>query len=200
MTDDQTPGSIGGSVARPPGVIFGACILLAIVGLGATMLSLPGVFDPAGSRCHLSRTWLADAITDNKDWNNVDIGAPADAAPDELRRQAKALACPDAIRLAGQIPLRENSDKTIAIPSDTVVLVQSGLAVVMGIGQALSGWVLLRRLSRQARAMAIGFSAAGLVLRILGIISLGVFVFVVYALAFSAASREIWPKEPREPR
>ena len=190
MADDQIPGSVGGSVARPPGVIFGACVLLAIVGLGATMLSLPGVLDPAGSRCHLARTWLDDANTDNKDWNNVDTGG----------QKADDLACPDAIRLADQIRLRENSDKTIAIPSESVVLIQSGLAVIMGIGHAFSGWFLLRRLSRQARAMAIGFSAAGLVLRVLGIISLGVFVFVVYALVFSAASREIWPKEPREPR
>ena len=190
MADDQSPGSVGGGVKRPPGAIFGACLLLVIVGLGATMISLPGVFDPNGARCHLARSWLDEANTDKKDWNNVDTGG----------QKADDLACPDAIRLADQVPLKEKGDKTISIPSESIVLVQSGLAVVMGIGQAFSGWALLRKMSRQARNLAIGFSAAGLILRVLGIISLGVFVFVVYALTFSVASREIWPKEPREPR
>ena len=71
------------------------------------------------------------------------------------------------------------------------------MAVLMSAGQAVAGTLVMRRLSRQARNVAIAFSAVGIILRILGIISIGVFVIVVYALAFSPASRQIWPKQPR---
>lgn len=188
MTDDESPGTVWGGVGRPPGIIWGACLLLMIVGVGSLGLSAPGVFDPAGTRCHLSRTWLADANTDKKDWNNVDTGG----------QEAKQLACAEAIQLADQIPLKEkDASKTASVPGDAAIRIQAGLAMVMSLGQAISGWLILRRLSSRARTLAIGFSAAGIVLQVIGIISLGVFVFVVYALAFSPASREIWPRQPR---
>jgi hypothetical protein len=163
---------------------------MMVVGVLSVALSGPAVFDPAGARCHLSRSWLDDVNTDKKDWNNVDTGGV----------EPKKLPCADAIRLADQIPLKEKSDKTASVPGEGALRLQAGLAVIGSLGQSISGMVLLRTLSRRSRSLAIGFSAAGLVLRILGILSLGVFVFVIYALAFSPASRELWPKPPREPR
>jgi hypothetical protein len=145
------------------------------------------VVDPAGSRCHLSRTWLDDANTDKKDWNNVDTGG----------KKADDLSCPDAIRLADEIRLKEKGTSTASVPGKTALQIQAVVAVFMSLGQAISGALILRSMSRAARTAAVAFSAFGIVLRILGIFSLGLFVLVVYALMFSPVSREIWPKEPR---
>jgi hypothetical protein len=183
MTDHEAPAGVG----RPPTIIRVACILLVVVGFGSVMLTAPAVVDAAGARCHLARTWLDDANTDNKAWNNVDTGG----------RKAKDLACPDAIRLAHQIRLKEKGTSTASVPGETAMRIQAALAVVMGLGQAISGALVLRRLSRPARTTAIAFSAFGIVLRILGILSVGLFALVVYAFAFSPASRELWPREPR---
>jgi hypothetical protein len=173
---------------RPPPIIRAASILLVVAGIVSVVLSFPTVVDPSGARCHLSRSWLDEVNTDKKEWNDVDTGGT----------QAEDLACADAIRLADQIRLKETSDKTASVPGETALRIQAALAVLMSAGQSIAGTLVMRRLSRQARNVAIAFSAVGIILRILGIISIGVFVFVVYALAFSPASREIWPKEPRE--
>src|SRR5437867_3177591 len=85
-----------GAAGIPP-IIRGACILLLIVGAVSVLFSFPVVVDPANARCHLARTWLDDANTDKKEWNNVDTGG----------QKAKDLACPDAVRLAQQIRLKE---------------------------------------------------------------------------------------------
>ena len=174
--------------AGAPAIIRGACILLLIVGAVTIMFSAPVVLDPANARCHLARTWLDDANTDSKAWNNVDTGG----------QKAKDLACPDAIRLVGQIKLKEKGTKTASLPSDSALKIQNGVAIVMGLGQGVAGVLVLRSLSRGARNVAIAFSAFGIVLQILGIFSLLVFVFVVYAFTFSTASRDLWPKEPRD--
>jgi hypothetical protein len=155
-----------------------------IVGLVSVMFSLPVMLGPAKARCTLSRTWLDDANTDKKDWNNVDTGGTI----------AKDLPCPDAIRLAGQIPLNEKGTKKVTVPGESALQIQNALAAAMGFGQAAAGFIVNRTLSRRARMVAIGLSVAGTVLQVLGILSLGVFVFVVYAFAFSPASREIWPR------
>jgi len=156
-----------------------------IVGLVSVMFSLPVVLGPAKARCQLGRTWLDNANTDKKDWNNVDTGGT----------NAKDLPCPDAIRLAEQIPLNEKGTKKVTVPGESALRLQNALAAAMGVGQAVSGFFVVRTLSRPARMAALGLSVAGTVLQVLGILSLGVFVFVVYAFAFSAASREIWPRE-----
>ncbi|MDQ1518342.1 MAG: hypothetical protein QOE80_4172 [Actinomycetota bacterium] len=161
--------------------------MLLISGFGSVMLTAPGVIDPAGARCTLARGWLDQANTDKKTWNNVDTGG----------RKAKDLTCPEAVRLAGQIRLHEKSTGTTTIPGDGAVRLQAILAVVVGLGQALSGSIVLRRLSRKARTAAIAFSIPGIVLGPLGPVSLGVFVFVAYALAVSGASKALWPKTPR---
>jgi len=153
------------------------------------MFSAPVVFDPANARCHLARTWLDDANTDKKEWNNVDTGG----------QKAKDLACPDAIRLAREIKLKEKGTKTASVPGDSALKIQNAIAVLMGLGQAGAGILLIRSLSRAARNAAIAFSAFGIILQILGIFSLLVFAFVVYAFTFSPASRELWPKGTATP-
>jgi len=191
MTDDSGSERVGGTVARPPSVIRAACFMLLAVGLASVMFSLPVVLDASSARCHLSRTWIDQANDDKKDWNNVDVGG----------REPKDVPCDEALVLADGIRVKEKEpDKTASVPSESALQIQNALAVVMGAGQAVSGLLVLRRVSRQARSMALGFSAAGIILQVLGIFSLIVFAFVVYAFAFSPASREIWPREPREPR
>jgi hypothetical protein len=170
-----------------PTVIRGACILLMIVGLVSVLFSFPVATDPAKARCTLGRTWLDDANTDKKDWNNVDTGGV----------EVKDLPCPDAIRLAEQVPTNEKGTKMIKVPSDSALQIQNAIAMALGAGQAASGFYVVRSMSRRARMAAIGLSVAGTVIQVLGILSLGVFVFVVYAFAFSPASREIWPREVR---
>jgi hypothetical protein len=158
-----------------------------IVGAVSVMFSVPIVLGPAKAQCTLSRTWLDDANTDKKDWNNVDTGG----------QKAKDVPCPDAVRLAEQVPTNEKGTKRIRVPSESALQIQNLLAVGLGAGQAASGFYVIRTLSRRARMAAIILSVAGTVIQVLGILSLGVFVFVVYAFAFSPASREIWPREVR---
>jgi hypothetical protein len=158
-----------------------------IVGAVSVMFSVPIVLGPAKAQCTLSRTWLDDANTDKKDWNNVDTGG----------QKAKDVPCPDAVRLAEQVPTNEKGTKKIRVPSESALQIQNLLAVGLGAGQAASGFYVIRTLSRRARMAAIILSVAGTVIQVLGILSLGVFVFVVYAFAFSPASREIWPREVR---
>jgi hypothetical protein len=158
-----------------------------IVGAVSVMFSVPIVLSPDKAQCTLGRTWLDDANTDKKDWNNVDTGG----------QKAKDVPCPDAVRLAEQVPTNEKGTKRIRVPSESALQIQNLLAVGLGAGQAASGFYVIRTLSRRARMAAIILSVAGTVIQVLGILSLGVFVFVVYAFAFSPASREIWPREVR---
>jgi len=176
---------------RPPPVIRAACFLLIASGLASMVFSLPVVLDPSSAQCHLTRTWVDDANTDNKAWNNVDLAG----------RKPKDLPCAEAVRLADGIPVKEKDpSKTATVPTDSALRIQNLLAALLGVGQGVSGFFLLRGLGMRARTMSLGFSGAGIVLQVLGIISLGVFAFVVYALAFSPASREIWPRAPRPER
>ncbi len=155
-----------------------------ITGLVSVMFSLPVALDPAKAQCTLSRTWLDNANTDKKEWNNVDTGGTA----------AKELPCADAVRLAPQISLNEKGTKKVKVPGETALMIQNTLAVALGAGQAAAGFFVNRSLSSRSRIVAIVLSVAGTVLQVLGILSLGVFVFVVYAFAFSPASRQIWPR------
>ena len=158
-----------------------------IVGLVSVLFSAPIVMDPAKARCTLSRNWLDDANTDKKEWNNIDTGG----------QKAKDLPCADAIRLAEQVPTNEKGTKKIKVPTESALQIQNALAVALGSGQAVAGFFVVRTLSRMARIVAIGLSVFGTMFQVLGILSLGVFVFVVYAFTFSPASREIWPRPVR---
>ncbi|HVW32103.1 MAG TPA: hypothetical protein VHL53_06155 [Acidimicrobiia bacterium] len=180
MTDHDVPAAAGGT----PGLIRAACIVLLVVGFGSVMFTVAGVADPAGARCSVARRWVDDANTDKKPWNNVDTGG----------RKAKELTCDDAIRLAGTIKTKEKGTKTLSIPGESAVRIQALLSVLFSLGQGISGAIVLRTLSRQARVAAIAFSLPMAFLGPLGPISLAVFVFVVYALAMSAPAKAIWPR------
>ena len=161
--------------------------MLMIVGLATVFFSLPVVLDPAKYRCQLSRVKIDDANTDNKDWNNVDTGG----------QKAEDLPCADAVRLAPEIPV-DQKGKKFPLPSESALQAQNGVAVALGIGQAIAGFSVIRTLSRRARIVAVVLSSiAGFFFPVLSLLSVGVLVFVTYAFAFSPASREVWPREVR---
>jgi hypothetical protein len=175
-------------------IIRGACIVLLIIGLGSLLFSLQVVVNPTGARCALSRTWI-DAVNDEQDkeeWNNVDTGG----------KEGKDLACPEAIRLADDIRIEEEDpSKTATMPGNSALRIQYTMSLLIGAAQAASAVGVLRTRSRRARNVALGASAAGLLLpagfivQILGIFSALIFVFVGYALAFSPASQALWPRQ-----
>ncbi len=159
-----------------------------IVGLVSVLFSAPIVLDPAKAQCTLSRTWLDDANTDKKDWNNVDTGG----------REVKDVPCPEAVQLAAQVPTNEKGTKRITVPSESALQIQNALAVALGIGQAVSGFSVIRTLNRRARIVAVVLSLiAGFFFPVLSLLSVGVLAFVSYAFVFSPASREVWPREVR---
>jgi len=178
MTDHEAPQP----VSRPPTMIRIACIVLMVLGFGSVAVSLTPTVDPAGSRCSLSRQRIDAANTDKKTWNNVDTGG----------KKAKDLSCPDAIRLIKQIKLSEKGTKTDSAPSETAVRIQGILGVLLGLGQGISGSVVVRRMSRPARNTAVGFSAFGLVFPVLGPISFGIAFYAIFALVFSAPAKQLW--------
>ena len=187
MTDDASREVVGRGTGGLPPVIRAACLLLIVTGLASVAFSFPVVLDPAAARCHLARTWVDEANKDKKDWNNVDVGG----------RKPKDVPCDEAIRLADGIKTKEKDPaKTAAMPGESALRIQNVVAMLIGIGQGAAGFTLMRTLGRMPRNLALGFGGAGIIMQVLGIISLGVFAFVVYALAFSPASREIWPKGP----
>jgi hypothetical protein len=158
-----------------------------IVGVASVFFSLPVVFDPAKYQCQLGRVRIDDANTDKKDWNNVDTGG----------QKADDLPCADAVRLAREIPVNEKGKK-FPLPGETALQAQNGVAVALGLGQAISGFSVIRTLNRRARIVAVVLSLiAGFFFPVLSLLSVGVLVFVTYAFAFSPASREVWPREVR---
>jgi hypothetical protein len=183
--EEVTPSSLDGT--RPPAIVRSAAIVLMVVGVLSVVLSAATVIDPSGARCHLSRSWLDDANTDKKDWNNVDTGG----------QKAEDLPCADAVQLAPEIPLNQKGKK-FPLPSEAALQAQNGVAVALGIGQAISGFSVIRTLNRRARIVAIILSSiAGFFFPVLSLLSIGVLVFVAYAFGFSPASREVWPREVR---
>ena len=183
MAEPESPESAG----QPPTVIRVACIVLLVVGLGSVLISLPSLAGPASTRCHLARARIDSANADSKPWNNVDTGG----------RKARDLSCGDAVRLAAQIRLSQKGTRTFSVPGEAAVRLQAAFAILIGLGQATSGWLVARRLSRRARNAAIGFSAFGLILPVLGLISFGVSFFVMYALLGTPASRALWGRPGR---
>lgn len=158
-----------------------------IVGLASVFFSLPVVFDPAKYQCQLSRVRIDDANTDKKDWNDVDTGG----------QKAGDVPCTDAVRLAPEIRLNEKGKK-FPLPSESALQAQNGVAVALGMGQAVSGFSVIRTLSRRSRIVAVVLSLiAGFFFPVLSLLSVGVLVFVTYAFVFSPASREVWPREVR---
>ena len=181
MTEDSAPQTVG----RPPTVIRVACILLMVLGFGSVAISMTPAADPSGARCNLSRDRIDRANTDKKTWNNVDTGG----------KKAKDVPCADAVRLVRQIKLSEKGTGTDKAPSESAVRIQGFLGIILGLGQGVSGSLVLRRLNRPLRNVAVAFAAFGLVFPVLGPISFAVSFFVIYALMFSAPAKALWGRQ-----
>ena len=183
MSDDDKPAPGDASPSSAP-VIWAGCVALIVLGAMSVFLAVPGLFDPGGVRCSLARTLIRNANEDNKEFNDVDTGG----------KRVEDLECPAAIRLAGGIRKDAKKPDTIAVPGASTIRIRSALTVVVGVGQAASALLTLRTLGHRARLAALIFATFGMLFPALGPISLAVLLFVLYALAFSGPSREIWPR------
>jgi hypothetical protein len=70
------------------------------------------------------------------------------------------------------------------------------MSAFVAIGQMLTGFFTIT-LQRRWRTAALVFAVLGVVVPVLGLVTVAVLGFVVYALGFSTPSREIWPAKPR---
>lgn len=198
MPDDDTsgddigadPGGSRAGMRTAPPIIRAGCIALLVLGVLSAGLTSSSLIDPESVRCEVARSWIEDANEDDEDFNDVDTGG---RDPDDLE-------CDEAIRLADRIREDEDNQDRMSVPSESAIRTRGGLAAVMSIGQVISGLLTARTLSRRARTAALVFSAAGILFAVLGILSLGVLLFVVYALALSPASKAIWPPQGRRRR
>jgi hypothetical protein len=182
MSDEDQPPQ--GSPPSLAPIIRAGCVALIVVGAVTVFLAVPSLLDPAGLRCSVARTLIDRANDDDRDFNDVDTGA----------KEVGDLECPVAIQLAEGIRRDEDTDATFSVPSESTIRLRSAVTLAVGAGQAASGYVTLRTLSRRARMATLVFATLGMLFPVAGLISLAVLVFAVYALAFSAPSRKTWPR------
>jgi hypothetical protein len=185
MGTDKTPGDAGTRPAVPP-VIRAGCITLALLGAVSLLLAFPALSNADGVRCSLARAVIADANDDGKDFNDVDTGG----------RAARNLKCDEAVALAEEVRRSEKSDKTVNIPSVGLIRNRGIMSAIVALGQMVTGFFTIT-LQRRWRTAALVFAVLGVVVPVLGLVTVAVLGFVVYALGFSSASREIWPAKPR---
>jgi hypothetical protein len=183
MSDDDNPAQ-GVVPASPAPIIRAGCVALIVVGAITVVLAVPLLLDPAGVRCSVARALIERANGDDKNFNDVDTGG----------KRVSGLECPAAIQLAEGIRTDENKPGTISVPSESTIQMRNVLILLVGAAQAASAFVTLRTLSRQARLATLVFATLGMLFAVVGLISLAVLVFAVYALTLSAPSREIWPR------
>lgn len=164
-------------------VVRAGCLALAGLGVVSLLLIGPTIVNPNALRCSLARSLIDDANDDGKDFNDVDTGG----------READKLTCAEAVALAQTSRRNEDSDKTISLPSGGLIRNRGLMSAVVGVGQAVTGFLTLTTLRRRTRTAALVFTALGVVVPVLGLISVLVLGFVIYAIAFSAPSRELWP-------
>jgi hypothetical protein len=164
-------------------VVRAGCVALSMLGVVSLLLALPSIVNPSGIRCSVARALIDDANDDDKAFNDVDI----------QRREVNKVSCDDAIPLAEGIRKEEDSDKTESLPSDSLIRNRGLMSGLVAVGQAATGFLTLTTLKRRTRTAALVFTALGVVVPVLGLVSVLVLGFVIYALAFSAPSREIWP-------
>ncbi|HLF41499.1 MAG TPA: hypothetical protein VI854_08500 [Acidimicrobiia bacterium] len=176
-----------GAPQRVPSLVRAGCATLVALGVLSTILAGPSLLSPSSARCSLARQLVDDANTDGRDWNDVDTGGT----------RLKDLSCAQAIGLAERIPEKEDSDRTVSVPGEGAIRVRGAFAVGTGIGQALTGFFTLRNLRRRTRTAALVLASLGIVFPVLGIISAILLVFVAYAIGFSSASQQVWPRPAR---
>ncbi|MGH8999770.1 MAG: hypothetical protein ACRDY7_10310 [Acidimicrobiia bacterium] len=188
-SEPEEPGDEVGP-APIPGVVKAGCYALAALSAVSLLLSLPALVDASSARCTLARTLIDDANDDDEEFNDVDTGGEE---PGDLQ-------CDQAIGLAETIPVDENEPETRAVPSESAIRARTGISLVLSLGAAAAAILCLRTMQRRARNAALAFAGVSVLVPVLGLISLGALAFVVYALFFSSASREVWPRPERKPR
>jgi len=168
-------------------VVRAGCLSLSMLGVVTLLLAGSTIFNPGSVRCTLARTLIEDANDDGKDFNDVETGG----------READALSCDEALTLAETSRRNENSDRTVSLPSEGLIRNRGLMSAVVAIGQGVTGFLTLTTLRRRHRTAALVFTALGVVVPVLGLISVLVLGFVIYALVFSGPSRELWPSTSR---
>jgi hypothetical protein len=181
--------ALGDGEQRPavPGVVRAGCVALSILGVVSLFLAVPTVVNPGNIRCSLARTLVDDANHDGKKFNDVDLGG----------RQVEDLSCAEALPLADGIRRDEDSDKTASVPSESLIRNRGFMSGVVAASQTVTGFLTLTTLRRRTRTAALVFVGLGVLVPVLGLLSVLVLGFVIYAIGFSPASRAIWPNKPR---
>jgi hypothetical protein len=185
MGNDEAPGEAGKRPAVAP-VIRAGCITLVLIGVVSLLLAFPAIVNPGSVRCSLARSVVEEANDDGKDFNDVDTGG----------REAGNVECDEALVLAEGVRRNEKSDKTVNIPSAGLIRNRGFMSAIVAVGQMVTGFFTIS-LQRRWRTAALIFAVLGVVVPVLGLLSVAVLGFVVYALGFSSASREVWPGKPR---
>lgn len=194
------PGDARPGARRATGTLFRiACMLLTVVGALELFLGAQLVMDPDDARCTAARFRIDDANEDDESFNDVDL--PEGAA------DADELGCEQAIAAAGDIPDDEDEPADGEFAAASSFRTQGMVVGALGLAHGVSGFLTLRTRNRRWRTAALVFVAIGLFLPVLGIVSLVVMAFVVFALVFSNDAKAIFgqpgglfrPRVPRNP-
>jgi hypothetical protein len=161
----------------------GAMVLIAL-GLMQLFLGAQWALDPDAARCTSARLAIDTANDDDEDFNDVTL-------PDDVD-EVEDLDCDQAIDLAGAIPDEEDEEADGEFTGASTFRTQGIGITVIGLAQAVFGGLVLRTRKRVFRNIALGTAAAGILLPVLGIISLLALAFVVFALAFSRDAKALW--------
>lgn len=183
--DGAAPAGAGAAEGGRPGTMvrLGAMILVA---LGLMQLFLGGqwALDPDAARCTSARLAIDAAADDDEEFNDVELPDGVDDVED--------LECDQAIALASAIPDEEGEEPDGDFPGASQFRTQGIGIAVLGVAQGITGLLVLRTRKRLFRNIALGTAAAGIMLPVLGIVSLLALAFVVFALAFSRDAKAIW--------
>lgn len=186
MGDDQAPGNGSGRPAFPP-VIRAGCLTLALLGVFSLFLAVPAILNPSSVSCSLARTLIEDANNDEEEFNNVDTGGP----------NAQDLSCTEAVALAEQIRRDADSDRTVSVPSEGLIRNRGLMSAIAAGGQIFGGFMTMGTRLRKWRNVALVFTVLGVVVPVLGLVSVAALGFVVYAIGFGSAAKAVWPPKPR---
>jgi hypothetical protein len=194
---DDAPAPVPGRPRREAtGRIFHmGAILLVGVGVLELGLAVPAVLDPGAARCASARTSIDLANDDDDTFNDVDLPEGVDDADD--------VECDEALSLAARIPDDEDDEPAADAEyriTESAIVTQSAIFSVHGIASGVVGFLLRRRPKRALRNVALVLVAiAVLPLIQLQIIGLAIIAFLVYALAFSADAKVLFPRDPDMP-
>lgn len=169
--DEPAPEPARRAPSRPGRLVRIGCSVLA---LNALLLMYAGgsfVSDPAGVRCADARAAIED---EDEDVDAADIS------------------CDDAIPRAVDI---EDSN----IRSEGAARTQGFVFLAIGLAQLAGAILTIRTMSKRARLLALVGAGFGIVLPVLGLLTIAVMAFVVYAIFFSSDARAIFG-EPGGPR